>query len=192
LHGFHVRLGSMAGTHKKMRQKKVDVLLAVEMLDNAFRKNMDVAVLIAGDADFVPVIEAVMRLGTWVEVCYHRSGASEELFSAADHAGQFTFHDLWNWSFDEFQRQHPLPIRSLGIHYDVVKFLPRNLKTGKNTKGEAITAAERGTDLGEFFIYEHAWQALITYSNRDVLEKYYIEQFGNIMWDTYGHDKAAV
>lgn len=167
--------------------------MAVEMLDNAFRKNMDVAVLIAGDADFTPLIEAVMRLGTWVEVCYHRRGASEDLYSAADHGMQLTFHDLWNWSSDEFQIQHPLPDRFSGIEYVVGVLLPRKLKTGKNIRGEAITVAERGDKPGEFFIYEHrpGDVTLITHSNREVLEKYYTEQFGNIVWDTHVRANAT-
>ena len=40
---------------KKLRQKKVDVLLAVEALDHAFRGNMSRAYLIAGDLDFAPL-----------------------------------------------------------------------------------------------------------------------------------------
>lgn len=40
LEGFHVRLGSLSGSHRKLRQKKVDVLLAVEALDHAVRGNM--------------------------------------------------------------------------------------------------------------------------------------------------------
>src|SRR6185312_746069 len=91
LSGFHVRLGRMTGRSGNIRQKGVDVLLAVEMLDNAFRKNMDEAWLLAGDADFVPLVEAVTRLGTWVNVFYDAHAASRELYSSADQGIEFKF-----------------------------------------------------------------------------------------------------
>src|SRR5262249_31783109 len=109
LPGFHVRLGNLSGVGKKIRQKKVDVLLAVEMLDHAFRKNMVAAFLLAGDGDFTPVAEAVIRLGTWVEVYYDPHGASKELYSTADQGIPLTFNDLRSWSSIEFRTRYPLP-----------------------------------------------------------------------------------
>src|SRR5881409_2788863 len=38
--GTHVRLGSLTGTAKHKRQKKVDILLAVDMMNHASRKNL--------------------------------------------------------------------------------------------------------------------------------------------------------
>jgi uncharacterized LabA/DUF88 family protein len=188
LQGFHVRLGSISGTYKKLRQKKVDVLLAVEMLDHAVRKNMDMAVLISGDSDFAPLTEAVMRLGTWVEVCYHRSGASEDLYTTADRGIELTFHDLWNWGSDEFRQRFPLPQWTRDINYEVNTLLPRGFRTGRNRSGHQITVGERGDRLGEFFIYEHTpgYVSLFTYNDRGMLESYYAEQFGTIAWNAQG------
>ena len=50
---FHVRHGSLTGENRKRRQKKVDVQLAVDALEHAFRQNMSQMVLVAGDMDFV-------------------------------------------------------------------------------------------------------------------------------------------
>lgn len=61
----------------KLRQKAVDTLLAVDMLVGAFDRTYDLALLVAGDADFVPVVEEVRRRGRWVVV-----GAEEETLSA--------------------------------------------------------------------------------------------------------------
>jgi hypothetical protein len=187
LPGFHVRLGSMAGTGRKIRQKKVDVLLAVEMLDNAFRQNMAVAVLLTGDGDFVPVVEAVLRLGTWVEVCYDPLGASEELYSTADRAVPLTFQDFWLWGTKDFRTKYPLPSREVGVSPSAYsEFLPRNLKRGKNAEGEMVILAERGTKLGEFILYVDGGQGsgqLFTYTDRTILEAYYTEQYGGIVWD---------
>src|SRR5262245_9289366 len=40
IYATHVQLGSMTGTRKNKRQKQVDILLAVDMLNHAFRRNM--------------------------------------------------------------------------------------------------------------------------------------------------------
>jgi hypothetical protein len=156
------------------------------MLDHAFRKNMVAAFLVAGDADFVPVVEAVTKLGTWVEVCYHPSGASKELHSTADQAIRIGFDELWGWSTDAFQRNHPIPKCDPPIHYVVSSLKPMNMKTGQDKHGHHVTFAERGDKRGEFFIYidqgGHAGAVLYTYNSADILEKYYFEKFGVLTW----------
>ncbi len=67
------------------RQKGVDVLLAVDMMTNAFSKNYEQAVLVAGDADFVPVIHEVRRFGVKVLLVAPSDGSvARELIQAAD------------------------------------------------------------------------------------------------------------
>ena len=67
--GAHVRLGSLAGSsQKKRRQKGVDILLAVDMMNHAIRQNMRRAVLVSGDADFKPLVESMVQIGMFVEI----------------------------------------------------------------------------------------------------------------------------
>jgi len=64
VYGVHRQLGTLAGRRrgkKERRQKEVDVLLAVGMLTHGFNKNMSRAVLLSGDLDFRPVVEALVR-----------------------------------------------------------------------------------------------------------------------------------
>ncbi len=70
LNDTELGFGSMRGGTKRRppRQKGVDTLIAVDMLVGAFTKLFSVAVLIAGDADFVPVISEVKRRGVMVVV----------------------------------------------------------------------------------------------------------------------------
>jgi uncharacterized LabA/DUF88 family protein len=186
LPGFHIRLGSLSGLGKKVRQKKVDVLLAVEMLDHAFRKNMAAAFLLAGDGDFTPVVEAVTRLGTWVQVHYDRHGASKELFSSADWGRSLSFNDLWSWGSSEFKEGHPVPTQLPPVHFDVSRFSPTKAKTGKNENGERVTLGERGDKAGEFFVYVErttgTGATVFVHHNFDVLERYYRE-FESASWD---------
>lgn len=73
------------GTNKKPpRQKGVDTLIAVDMLVGAFTKLFSVAILIAGDADFVPVLNEVRRQGVMVVVAAWENSISQELKRAAD------------------------------------------------------------------------------------------------------------
>ena len=67
------------------RSKGVDIALATEMLSNAFRDNHEIAVLVAGDGDYVPLVEAVKRLGMAVYIWWLDNGVlSPALKRASD------------------------------------------------------------------------------------------------------------
>lgn len=84
----HVQLGQIVGKDK--RQKGVDVRLAVDMMSHAFRGNISRATLFAGDADFVPLIKALVNHGLHVTL-WHPPQANAELRGAADSARPFDF-----------------------------------------------------------------------------------------------------
>jgi uncharacterized LabA/DUF88 family protein len=114
LHATHVRLGSMTGTGKKKRQKQVDILLAVDMMRHAARGNMSRAVLITGDQDFKPLVEALVDMGLHVSVRGHHRGTSRDLADAADHYQPMSLKDYWHWSSTKVQKAHPVPSKSIG------------------------------------------------------------------------------
>jgi uncharacterized LabA/DUF88 family protein len=79
---------------KKAREKKtkgVDISLTKDMLVQAYLGNYDVAVLVAGDGDYQPVLEELKRLGKWVIVSFLEgaSGFSDKLRRAADQYDPF-------------------------------------------------------------------------------------------------------
>jgi uncharacterized LabA/DUF88 family protein len=102
LDGFHVRLGSVSGDRKKIRQKQVDVLLAVDMLSHAHRGNFRKAILLAGDLDFKPVIDALVQAGSYVTLWCDRIVATNELRSSADSVRDLAFSDYIDWTDGEF------------------------------------------------------------------------------------------
>ena len=55
------------------------------MLTHAFRDNYDAAVLIAGDEDYVPLVDAVSNLGKNVFLWFIDNGLSQELRRRAHH-----------------------------------------------------------------------------------------------------------
>lgn len=53
---------------RNRKAKSVDIMLTKDMLSNAFLDNYDAAILVTGDADYLPVVEEVKRLGKTVTI----------------------------------------------------------------------------------------------------------------------------
>ena len=81
---MHLGFGALRGLKRKARQKGVDVQIAVDMLAGAFGGAFDIAVLVAGDADFVPVVEEVKRRGVMVVVAAESQSLADDLRRVAD------------------------------------------------------------------------------------------------------------
>lgn len=96
--GLFVRLGSLRGDARRRRQKEIDVLLAVDMLTHSHNRNMSRAVLIAGDLDFKPVVEALVMQGTLVTVVSDLRSTSRDLANAADRHEPLSLRTLWRIS----------------------------------------------------------------------------------------------
>lgn len=86
LHDTELGFGSLRGGTKRRppRQKGVDTLLAVDMLVGAFTGLYSVAILVAGDADFVPVVNEVRRRGVMVVLASNEQDMARDLRRAAD------------------------------------------------------------------------------------------------------------
>lgn len=89
--------------NKNGRSKGVDISLTKDMLSHAFRDNYDVAILVAGDGDYLPLIDEVKRLGKIVRVAFltgEKSGLSSEVQLAADHFIDLAGHFATDLQFD--------------------------------------------------------------------------------------------
>lgn len=83
------KLGFQPEVFKKKRKgdkaKGVDIALTKDVLSHTFLDNYDVAVLIAGDGDYVPLIQEVKRLGKLVYLLFfEEEGLSPELRLESD------------------------------------------------------------------------------------------------------------
>jgi uncharacterized LabA/DUF88 family protein len=82
-------LGFSPKVFKKVRKedkaKGVDIALTKDMLSHAYQSHYEVACLIAGDGDYVPLVEEVKRMGKIV-VClfFEKHGLSPDLRIACD------------------------------------------------------------------------------------------------------------
>ncbi len=81
--GFRVIVRPPCDQDSKV-QKEVDVAMACEILSHAYKDNYDVAIIVSGDRDFVPVMEHVQSLGKIVEVASFNSCISSYSRMAAD------------------------------------------------------------------------------------------------------------
>lgn len=94
VHGVHVYEGTAHRRQKRLEQKKVDVMIAVDMLTHTFRRNMGRATLLTGDGDFQPLIDALVHDGMFVTIWYPRGHASNDLLRAADSRRPITTLEL--------------------------------------------------------------------------------------------------
>ncbi|MCK4697791.1 MAG: NYN domain-containing protein, partial [Dehalococcoidia bacterium] len=66
-------------------EKGVDIQLATDMITHSFKGNYDVAVLVAGDNDFVGALQSVKDNGKHVEVAlFGKESTSRRLRMVAD------------------------------------------------------------------------------------------------------------
>lgn len=81
------------------QSKGVDISLATDMLTHAFLDNYEAAILVSGDADFIPVVEQVQRQGKIVYLIHlgMEYGTSNDLCLAVDLDGniQNLVHEKW-------------------------------------------------------------------------------------------------
>ncbi|HKZ48826.1 MAG TPA: NYN domain-containing protein [Thermoplasmata archaeon] len=87
---FEVRLGFLAKRDDRFEQKGVDVLLSVDLVRMSWGKQIDVAVLVAGDSDFVPAVQAAKDAGVVTRLFYARSSVHNKLVKACDDRAQLS------------------------------------------------------------------------------------------------------
>ncbi len=82
--GFHPRVFHKKGGDKA---KGVDITLTTDMLVHGFRGHYEIAVLVSGDGDYVPVVEELQRMGRIVVVSFFQQegcGLNPKLRLASD------------------------------------------------------------------------------------------------------------
>jgi len=183
LSGVHVRMGTVTG--KRRRQKEVDILLATDMLTHGFNGSMKTAVLLSGDLDFRPIVEALVRNGVFVEVWYHRTSIAAELPGAADFGREIRFRQLHSWNTVAFQQKHRIPSdeRRPGSSMRSGKLV----RTGSLPDyGWAVELYKTQGEQARFFLWIHTgtWESiLINDEDPDLIGRYVQFQYAPIKWE---------
>ena len=85
---FQVRLGRLELRYgpdgsRRFEQKRVDILLGVDLVQRAAKGRIQHAVVLAGDSDFIPAVNVAKSEGVLVRL-FHGEGCHSELWQAAD------------------------------------------------------------------------------------------------------------
>ncbi len=95
-----VKLGKMKGPYEggKGRQKQVDILLALDMFRLALSGKVDMEILISGDGDYVPALQAVKDQGVLTKIVHIAgTGVENEFKLVADAHLEIGEADFRRW-----------------------------------------------------------------------------------------------
>ena len=81
---LEVKLGIWKQRGATMVEKGVDVMLAVDLVTHAYNDHFDSAIIVSGDADFYPALQAVKDVGKQVEVAAFDQNISSEAARVSD------------------------------------------------------------------------------------------------------------
>lgn len=81
---FEFRQGKLARRDGGFEQKRVDIWIAVDLVRLSFSHQISSAVLMTGDSDLVPAIEAAKDAGVVVQLYYSKHSVHQELLQACD------------------------------------------------------------------------------------------------------------
>jgi uncharacterized LabA/DUF88 family protein len=70
--------------NRESRSRLVDIRLTIDVLTHVYNDDIDSVWLITGDGDFIPLIEAVMRMGKKVHLGALTSGLNKKLPDSVD------------------------------------------------------------------------------------------------------------
>jgi len=87
---FEVRLGKLSYIHGEFVQRRVDVLLSVDLVRMSWGRQIQRAVLLSGDIDLVPAVQAAKDAGVLTQVYYSRRSVHDELLQACDDRFEMT------------------------------------------------------------------------------------------------------
>ena len=81
---FEVKLGKLQIIGNQFKQKMIDVLMSLDIATMSYENQIQHAVIIAGDSDFIPAIKKAKDYGVITHLYYHSSSAHNELLDEVD------------------------------------------------------------------------------------------------------------
>lgn len=81
---FEIKLGKLQLIGNQFKQKMIDVLMSLDITNMSYEKQIQHAILIVGDSDFVPAIKKAKDYGTIIHLYYHPSSVHNEILDVAD------------------------------------------------------------------------------------------------------------
>lgn len=87
---FEVKLGKLSYIGGEYVQKRVDILMAVDIVRMSWDKQIQRAVILTGDSDFVPAVQASKDAGVLTQLFYSNTSCHDELKDACDDRFEIT------------------------------------------------------------------------------------------------------
>ena len=101
---LEVKLGIVKQRGDAMVEKGVDMMIGVDILKNAYEDLYDTAILVSGDGDFYPALQAAKDQGKHVEIAAFETNISPETARIADlhiKLNKTYFSSLWMTKTDQ-------------------------------------------------------------------------------------------
>ncbi len=130
-------------TYKINEQKRVDVLIAVNLVHLASTKQVDTIVLIAGDRDFLPVVEVAKDAGVIVRLAYSGKGYSKVapgLLKSADERIKLTKGFLQPFIFKDTveKKIEKTDAKEIEDRLEIIHHVERSIKELIRTKSKRV------------------------------------------------------
>jgi len=84
LQRFEVKYGQLQLIRGEFKQKGVDVLMSLDIVEKSITHQAPHIVIVAGDADFIPAIRSAKAAGAIVHLYCSRNGVNRELLYEVD------------------------------------------------------------------------------------------------------------
>jgi uncharacterized LabA/DUF88 family protein len=176
LDSFHVYEGDTrrSPSLRKQQQKKVDIMIAVDMLTHSFRRNMERATLLASDVDFKPLLDALVSEGMFATLWYPPKRTNTDLIKSADRREQLDVRAIHG------------ALAASSVQFDI----PRHWYSGGKSDGEIIRTWQ--TDEGELGLYS-SQGALMVITPKDARGMYlHIQHPDMTLLKTFSLDVFAI
>ncbi len=87
---FEIKLGKLQVIGSQFRQKMIDVLMSLDIATMSYEEQIQHAILIAGDSDFIPAIKKAKDYGVIIHLYYHHSSVHNDLLDEVDELDEIT------------------------------------------------------------------------------------------------------
>lgn len=183
--GWHVVEGVVKGEGGRARQKEVDIRIAVDMLTHSHQRNMHRVSFIAGDQDFKPLVNALVREGMFIDLWYVKGHVSEDLLLAADSRRELDVYWMHSITDRSFRGKHSLPL----IHSQ-----PGNHTTIQNEgilKERALNGSDKvylwnvknGFIIAQPSRENEGYTDFLSFRDLSMLKKVYENKYGKVVWE---------
>lgn len=177
LNGYHVYEGSARRRRRGIEQKKVDIMIAVDMLNHSFRKNMSRATLLTADLDFKPLIDALVDNGMYINLWYPINKTNQELIQSADSSRKLDINAIYQYSTINFQKENFIPSAKDKIGRDLFNVTKiEDVKNQFGIDGELFKGNDRDTYYLVFPTnFNPKANTHLEFGNPDILKEYFNE-----------------